>query len=147
MPSTCPATLEGRLFFLLAPVHFSGFTCLDQPGHLPLSDPTLGSECGIFSWPSCPSSAFFPVRKGAPSSWEKQPYARPQARWAKFQPPGSGTTSLVYPVVLDGSITGLDGVPGMELGVGSTPPKNRELRLEDGGFPEGKFIHSLNIFL
>ena len=65
----------------------------------------------------------------------------------KISDPYSDITGLVHSVVLDLSITDLDGVPGMELDVGSILPQKRELRVEDGGLPEGEFIHSFNIFL
>lgn len=66
---------------------------------------------------------------------------------AKISTPHSDTAGSVYPVVLDMSITGLGGVPGMELGVGSILPRKCPLRVEDGGFPEEESIHSLNMFL
>lgn len=73
--------------FLVAPVHFSGFTWRDQPVHMPVSDPHTGANAmGFAHGQGYSLRCLMSVRKGTLSSWEKQSHARTQTWWAKFPP-------------------------------------------------------------
>ena len=122
--------------FLVAPVGFSGFTWLDQPGHMLISDPNTGVKgVGFAHGQGYPPWCLLSVRKGAPCSREKQPCARTQGWWAGILAPVQARPTQVHPAVLAVRLPGPDHAPPVESGVGS-PPTVREPRVEDRGSPK-----------
>lgn len=75
-----------------------GFTWLDQPGHTPIFALNTGVKVvGVAHGHNYSHGTVVSVTKGAPSSWEKQPCARTQTWWAKFQSFMQTRPAQVYP--------------------------------------------------